>query len=266
MGTKFLWLGGAIVLAAIMAAVLLHRTTIVGHAAPPAARTAVVVELFTSEGCSSCPPADELLGRLRQEKLADGLEVIPMGLHVDYWNFQGWADRFSSASYSERQENYARRFRIEGPYTPQMVVDGAVEFVGSDSSRARQAITQAAQRPQGADVKISPIAEDKLQVHVKAAPSASTSGEVLLALTEDNLASKVGAGENSGRELHHAAVVRELRSLGRLENGGFDAQVPLRLNKDWKRENVRIVVFVQEESGRIDGAAAIAAASLTRAR
>lgn len=264
MGTKFIWLGGAIVLAAIVVPVLLYRATVVGHAAPPPARTAVVVELFTSEGCSSCPPADALLGRLRQEKLAEGLEVIPLGLHVDYWDFQGWRDRFSSAGYSERQAKYAKRFGIEGPYTPQMVVDGAAEFVGSDASRARQAITQAALRPQGAEVEISPHAEDKLQVHVKASPGVS--GEVILVFTEDNLASKVGAGENSGRELHHAAVVRELRSLGRLGNGGFDAQVPLTLKKDWKRENVRIVVFVQEESGRIDGAAAIAAASLPGAR
>ena len=224
------------------------------------------MELFTSEGCSSCPPADALLGRLRQEKLADGLEVIPLGLHVDYWNFQGWTDRFSSAGYTQRQENYARRFHIDGPYTPQMVVDGAAEFVGSDASRARQAIIQAGLRPQGADVEISSNADGKLLVRVKAAPSASGSSEVMLALTEDNLANKVGGGENSGRELHHAAVVRELRSLGRLGKGPFEARVPLTLKKDWKTENVRIVVFVQEESGRIDGAAAVTAASLSGAR
>jgi hypothetical protein len=265
---KIVWLRGAIVLAAIIAPVLLlYRATVAGHAAPPAAaRTAVVVELFTSEGCSSCPPADALLGRLRQEKLADGLEVIPLGLHVDYWNFQGWTDRFSSASYSERQNQYAKKFRIDGPYTPQMVVDGAAEFVGSDASRARQAIAQAALRPQAAEVKISPIGEDKLQVQVKTAPGASGSSEVTLAVTEDNLVSKVGAGENSGRELHHAAVVRELRSLGRLGKGGFEAQVRVALKKDWKRENVRIVVFVQDASGRIDGATAVAAASLSGAR
>jgi hypothetical protein len=261
---KLSWLVGAIFSAAILLAVLLHRSAGAGAAEPPAARKAVVVELFTSEGCSSCPPADELLGRLRQEKFADGLEVIPLGLHVDYWNFQGWTDRFSTAEYSERQANYARRFRIDGPYTPQMVVDGTAEFVGSDASHARQAISQEALRPQGAEVEISPAEDDKLLVHVKT--GTGTSGEVVLAVTEDNLVSTVRAGENSGRELHHAAVVRELRSLGRLGNGGFEARVPVTLNKDWKNENVRIVVFVQEESGRIDGAAAIAAASLRRTR
>ena len=83
-----------------------------------------------------------LLGRLRQQKLPDGLEVIPLGLHVDYWDFQGWTDRFSSAAYTERQQKYARRFHAEGPYTPQMVVDGTSQFVGSDSSRADAAIVR----------------------------------------------------------------------------------------------------------------------------
>src|SRR5713226_4713153 len=96
-------------------------------------RKAVVVELFTSEGCSSCPPADELLSRLRQQTSAQGVEVIPLGFHVDYWNFQGWRDRFSSADYSKRQEQYAQKLHLEGPYTPQMVVDGGTQFVGNDA-------------------------------------------------------------------------------------------------------------------------------------
>lgn len=259
---RFIWLRGLVFLAAIAAPLLLARP---GTPAAPAARKAVVVELFTSEGCSSCPPADELLGRLRQEKFSGGLEVIPLGLHVDYWNFQGWTDRFSSAAYSRRQEKYAQKFRIEGPYTPQMVVDGASEFVGSDTARARQAIAQAALRLQLAQVEISFAAPDNLLVRVKAQENAS--GEVMLVLTEDNLASKVRAGENDGRELHHAAVVRELHTLGRLRNGGFEAAVPLKLAKEWKREDMRIVVFVQEpSSGSIQGAAAIAAGSLPRAR
>jgi hypothetical protein len=250
-----------IFVAGILVAIFLPRA-MRPAAAPVAARPTVVVELFTSEGCSSCPPADDLLGRLRQEKLADGLEVIPLGLHVDYWNFQGWTDRFSSAGYSERQADYARKLGIEGPYTPQMVVDGGAQFVGSDASRARQAIIQASLRPQTAEVEISPQTGDKLLVRVKAAPTSS--GQVLLALTEDDLSSTVKAGENRGRELRHSAVVRELRNLGRLHNGVFETQLPLTLKKDWKREKVRIVVFVQEDSGKIDGAAAVAAASLPR--
>jgi hypothetical protein len=261
----FIWLCGFIFLTAILASVLLHRTPPVAHAMQTAARKAVVVELFTSEGCSSCPPADELLRHIRQEKLADGLDVIPLGLHVDYWNYLGWTDRFSSAAYSQRQAMYAERFHIGGPYTPQMVVDGGAEFVGSDASRARQAILQAAQRAPEASVEVTALAADKLSVAVKAAPALS--GEVMLAVTEDNLKTAVRGGENGGRELRHAAVVHELRSLGRLSNGRFERQVPLALDKSWKRDDVRIVVFVQKAgTGAIDGAGELAAASLPGAR
>jgi hypothetical protein len=246
---KFMWLGAAIVLAAIL--------SMAKAGSPEGSRKCVVVELFTSEGCSSCPPADALLGHLRQEKFAEGLEVVPLGLHVDYWNYQGWTDRFSSDAYTRRQQKYADRFRIEGPYTPQMVVDGESQFTGSDAGRARQAILQAAQRPQMAQIQISPGAPDSLQVQVKA--DAKVAGEVILAVTEDNLASKVQSGENGGRELHHWAVVRELRSLGRVREGSFAAAVPLKLQKDWKRQDLRVVVFVQDPAtGRIDGAATAA--------
>lgn len=261
---KFIWLRGALLLAAILAPLILPRAS--GPAgAPAAARKAVVVELFTSEGCSSCPPADQLLGRLRQEKFAEGLEVIPLGLHVDYWNFQGWTDRFSAADYTRRQERYAQRFGIEGPYTPQMVVDGAQEFVGNDSGRARLAIVQAALRPQTAEVELSAAAEDKLLVRIKAPENAS--GDVLLALTEDNLASKVRAGENDGRELHHAAVVRQLQPLGKLHGGRLEASVPIHLQKDWKRADLWLVVFVQKPgNGRISGAESVRFAGLASAR
>jgi hypothetical protein len=220
---------------------------------PAPARKAVLVELFTSEGCSSCPPADEFLGRLRQVKLANGTEILPLGLHVDYWNHQGWVDRFSSSAYTERQRVYTEKLHTAEAYTPQMVVDGATQFNGSDVASARKAIAQAAARPQLADVRITPAAEDKVQVIIAASPK--TSGEVLLALTEDNLMTKVKAGENDKRELHHAAVVRELRVLGRLKNGAFEAAgVPLKIKQDWKRADMRVVVFVQEPNGIIDGA------------
>jgi hypothetical protein len=249
---KSVWLRAVLLIAAI--AVPLFLATQNQRQMPaPAVRKAVVVELFTSEGCSSCPPADALLGRLRQEKVVDGVEVVPLGLHVDYWDFQGWRDRFSSAAYSERQLRYASKLRISGPYTPQMVVDGAAEFEGGDAPRARTLIARAAARPASADIQLT-LSTDKLQVQVKAQPAVD--GEVLLAITEDNLQTKVIAGENGGHELRHSAVVRDLRSLGRLHNGIFEAAVPLNLKKDWKRDDLRIVVFVQEpHTGPIDGAA-----------
>src|SRR5215472_17647092 len=170
--------------ALLIAAVVMPVTPGVG--APPAvARKTVVVELFTSEGCSSCPPADALLGRLRQEKFADGLEVVPLGLHVDYWNHQGWTDRFSSAAYTDRQIKYAEKLHVPDPYTPQMVVDGSLQFTGNDPLRVRQAILQAAQRPAAAEIQITPAGDGKFQVTVKGKPEAT--GDVILAVTEDNL-------------------------------------------------------------------------------
>lgn len=265
---KFIWLRALLLLAAIVAPLILPRvfgTRAGSNALPMALRKTVVVELFTSEGCSSCPPADELLGRLRQEEFAQGLEIIPLGFHVDYWNFQGWNDRFSSADYSLRQQKYAERFGIEGPYTPQMVVDGNQEFVGNDGVRAREAIVRDAGRPAPAAVEITPSGSAKLDVRVRAASNAA--GDVFLAITEDNLSSTVRAGENNGRELHHAAVVRRLDRLGSLRQGSFAAIVPESFEKDWKRKDLKLVVFVQERGeGEIIGAASISVSSLSSPR
>src|SRR5436305_5168892 len=201
------WVHGILLMGLV---VLLGAFILKPSATPPAAqRKAVVVELFTSEGCSSCPPADELLGRMRQHPSMNGAQIIPLGFHVDYWDFQGWRDRFSSHAYTERQENYAARFRLEGPYTPQMVVDGQMEFVGNDSGRAQEAIAKAAAQPQQAEVRLSPAA-GKLQVHVEGT-GGTASGDVFFVITEDDLSSNVAAGENNGHILHHAAVVREFR-------------------------------------------------------
>ena len=243
-------------LAAVSLSIVLAKTS-----EPGAPRKAVVVELFTSEGCSSCPPADELLAHLQQDLSAKNIEVIPLGFHVDYWNSLGWKDRFSSAEFSRRQEQYAQSLRVDGPYTPEMVMDGAVEFVGNDSGQAQRTIREAASRPEIATVKIS-AAADQLAVQVKS-PSSAKDAQVVLAITEDNLTTQVGSGENGGRTLHHAAVVRELRQLGRLHEGGYEANVPLKLDKDWKRGDLRAVVFVQEgATGKILGAATLALGSV----
>jgi hypothetical protein len=241
--------------AAIYLSIVTAKTSEPG---PP--RKAVVVELFTSEGCSSCPPADELLTHLRQDLSAKNIQVIPLGFHVDYWNSLGWKDRFSSADFTERQEQYTRALKVDGPYTPEMVVDGAVEFVGNDAGRAQSTIRQQASQLEIAQVKISSIGADQLKIQVKG-PAAPSSGNalVMLAITEDNLSTQVGSGENGGRTLHHAAVVRELRQVGTLQSGALETTVPLKLEKDWKLADLRAVVFVQNgPSGKIDGAASVA--------
>jgi hypothetical protein len=233
---------------------------------PGTPRKAVVVELFTSEGCSSCPPADELLGHLRQDLAAKKVQVIPLGFHVDYWNSLGWKDRFSSADFTQRQEQYTHALKVDGPYTPEMVVDGEVEFVGNDAGRAQSTIRQQASQLELAQVKVALAGADQLNIQVKGSAAPSTGNAlVMLAITEDNLATQVGSGENGGRTLHHAAVVRELRQVGSLQNGAIETTVPLKLGTDWKRSDLRAVVFVQNgPSGKIAGAASVALADQLR--
>ena len=255
----------AILLTLALSASIVHTKMVVAKTpATVDAHRTVVVELFTSEGCSSCPPADELLGHLRQDLSAKNIQIIPLGFHVDYWNSLGWKDRFSSASFSQRQEQYAKSLKVDGPYTPQMVVDGTSEFVGNSAAQAQRAISQAASQPELAVVQISAVNPDKLAVQVKSAGSANAAN-VMLAITEDNLTTNVGSGENGGRTLHHTAVVRELRQLGQLHNGSYEASVPLTIEKDWKSEDLHAVVFVQEgSSGKIQGAASVVVASHLR--
>jgi hypothetical protein len=229
------------------------------------ARKAVVVELFTSEGCNTCPPADTLLARLREERTVGGAEVVLLGMHVDYWDHLGWRDRFSSATYTERQLQYKDKLHLQDAYTPQIVVDGTSQFLGSDSPHVHQGIAQAAQQPAVAEIQIAPAGESKFQVTVKGGSDAS--GDVMLAVTEDNLVSKVSAGENKSRELHHSAVVREFKSLGHLRNGNFDDRVSVNIKKDWKRDELRIVVFVQRsQGGAIEGAASLPLAEKSASR
>lgn len=191
-------------------------------AAPAPAGTPVLVELFTSEGCSSCPPADRLLARLASEQPVSGALVVALSLHVDYWNRLGWEDPFSSDRYSERQSAYARRFGARGVYTPQVVVDGRTEFVGSDERAARSAISDAAREPK-AFVRLVPDGAGAARVTVA---GASAGAGVFLAVVEDGLSSDVTRGENAGKRLPHVAVARDLRAIGHVDaRGRFDEEV-----------------------------------------
>ena len=160
-------------------------------ATPASARTPVLVELFTSEGCSSCPPADRLLARLAADQPEPGALVVPLSLHVDYWDHLGWKDPFSSPRFTERQGGYAARFGNPGRvYTPQMVVDGRTAFVGSDEQEARRAIGESAREPK-AMVRVARNSTGTAHVTVANAPGGA---DVFLAVIEDGVVSEVTRG------------------------------------------------------------------------
>jgi hypothetical protein len=217
-------------------------------------RSPVIVELFTSEGCSSCPSADKLLAQIERTQPVPNAQVLVLSEHVDYWNRLGWRDPFSTHGFSERQSAYADAFRKEGVYTPQMVVDGQTEFVGSNDASAKKAIAEAAQKPKAL---VTVTGSDKLTVNVEQVPGA-VNADVLLAITESGLRSDVRSGENSGRQLNHTGVVRQLTVLGQTHSGSFSAQASPQISADWNRANLQVVVFVQDrKTKRILGAASL---------
>ena len=202
----------------------------------------VVVELFTSEGCSSCPPADRLLQEFDRSQPVPGADLIVMSEHVDYWNQLGWQDPFSSAFYSDRQRAYASRLHGD-VYTPEMVIDGARGFVGSDAREASSAIREAMKHPKVA-LDIRTVRENgKLNVSLDVPEDLK--GPVYIALAYDAAQSKVSAGENSGRALTHVAVVFALEKANRagaMATREFSGKLS---------GTVRVIAFATDSSGRI---------------
>lgn len=209
----------------------------------------VLVELFTSEGCSSCPPVDKVLARLQNEQPVKDVEIVPLALHVDYWNNLGWKDEFSSADYSRRQSGYADEFKSDSIYTPQMVVDGQKEFVGSQYDTAIDSVKNAV-KTKKADVDLT-LENNQLKVNIADLPKHDVS-YVWLVITEDNLQTDVRRGENSGRKLSHTGVVREMRLLGNVtgKENNYSATAAIKLQPNWKKENLNVVVFVQEQDSK----------------
>lgn len=256
---------GAFVLSAF--ALTSHHNLQAPQNAQAGMRAPVVVELFTSEGCSSCPPADALLARLAEQQPVGNAEVIALEEHVDYWNDLGWMDPFSSREWTTRQSVYAGPLGNGNPYTPQMVIDGKAELVGSNAGKAQQLIQQSAgeEKAQVSLTQSSFTKSGSADFTVKVGQLTRTikgdTAEVWLAVTETALHSAVSRGENAGEDLHHAAVVRTMRRIGEAKNAGESAyagDVSVPLNPEWKRENLKAVVLVQEKkSRRILGAAEI---------
>jgi hypothetical protein len=227
----------------------------------------VVVELFTSEGCSSCPPADALLAKLNAVGRIGNAQIVALEEHVDYWDDQGWRDPFSSHDWTTRQYAYAGVLGNRNPYTPQIVVDGSAELSGGRAQQALQSIAAAAAQAK-VPVTLSQAAEDqrgKEEVSVQVGrllPSPKGgAAEVWLAITETGLHSSVTRGENAGHELSHAAVVRSMRKIGEAKadrDVSFSSPASVPLRKEWNRDNLKAVAFVQEKNSmKILGAAEV---------
>ncbi len=199
-----------------------------------------VVELFTSEGCSSCPPADKVLSGLIKEARDKGLNIYGLSFHVDYWDYIGWKDPYSNKKYSERQFQYSRAFKNNRKYTPQMIVNGQKEFVGSNQSEAENSVQDALAKT--ASVKIilqSKLADNQLQLDYSVAGLAKNT-IINIALVESDLVQDVSRGENRGRLLKHDNVVRDFQVFQRTKGKAvFDLS-------DVESSNAGVIVYVQD--------------------
>jgi hypothetical protein len=206
----------------------------------------VLIELFTSEGCSSCPPADRLLEKIAAENNAD---VYVLSFHVDYWNYIGWKDPFSQARFSDRQRNYARQFSLESIYTPQVVVNGITEFVGSDEQRLRAAI---AKNSSLLPVRIEATRKNNTTVHLSCSWQSTEPLLLHVALVQKKATTAVKRGENSGKTLHHVNVVQQLKAVDAISGTGT---VEIEFPTGVKETDYQLIVFTQNKKNRsIEGA------------
>jgi hypothetical protein len=220
----------------------------------------ILVELFTSEGCSSCPPADTFLQKLDGQPIS-GAELIVLSEHVDYWNHNGWKDPYSSSAFTERQNSYSTRFHLDSIHTPQMVVDGSHQFSGGDAKEAQKAITESLGVTK-IPVRISEVSSDggRLRAHLETGPLDSSyhvqSVEIYVAVALNHAESQVLRGENANRRLTHTAVVKKLSKVGKIKVGEqFAHDVELKLDSGTDLHNMRVVAFLQDAaSGKIVGA------------
>ena len=270
-GKRILWSVTAVLAGA---ALLLSGQLTEGEEPPPIASGAptngapVLVELFTSQGCSSCPPADRLLSRIGAGDDVDGAVVIPLSFHVDYWNYIGWQDPFSSAEWSQRQSSYAEAFDSRRVYTPQLVINGRRDCVGSDEKRVREEIARAAGEGTAGRLQLELQAGDDpriLNLDIDAmidSATRETAGDrwsVMVAVFENGLETPVSRGENGGRKLRNSHVVRSLQqafALSAQPGAKHSGQIRIELLEDWDREHLGVAVFLQDPVSRhIHGAA-----------
>jgi len=226
-----------------------------------AGRIPVLVELFTSEGCSTCPPADRFLGALDGQPIP-GTEIIVLSEHVDYWDHLGWKDPYSSRELTERQEMYARQFKLASAYTPQMVVDGVHQLSGADAKEASTALREAVARPK-AGLSITNAQAESSRIRARIECTALSSSQipgtldVYVALALNRAENQVTRGENANHHLTHTAVVRKLARIGKMKAGeSFSHDVDLKIDDKTAPDNLRVITFLQDpSSGKVFGAA-----------
>lgn len=219
-------------------------------------RRPVLVELFTSEGCSDCPPADALLAMLDKTQYIPGAEAIVLSEHVTYFNEGGWRDPFSSEAMTQRQQAYEQQFQLSDLYTPQMVVDGTEQFVGNDAGKLDRAVATAAMTPK-LDVEIANLqreADGAIDFSVHAPGGAKAS--VIAAVALNAATSQVRRGENAGHTLHHVAVARFIKNFGSSAVDGRALRLAGGDLADAKKSgaSLRLVVFLVNANGRVMGA------------
>lgn len=193
------------------------------------------------------------MAKLQTEQPVKNAEIITLAFHVDYWNYLGWKDEFSSKEFSQRQSRYSDTFGLDSIYTPQMVVDGKSQFTGSSYQKALSEIGKATSSNKG-EVKLSlekGLLNPNLKINISGLDTKENS-DVFLAIAEDNLSTNVRRGENGGKKLNHISVVRSLVSLGNAAAGekNFQMEKTLELNSNWKKENLNLVVFVQNKTSK----------------
>jgi hypothetical protein len=257
-----LWVVGLVIVIATGLG-FFHKTIALSQTDAAADGAPVVLELFTSEGCSSCPPADALLSKLGSSNKS----VIPLAYHVDYWNHLGWSDPFSSHEWSERQSAYARVMNLNSDYTPQMVIGGGWQCIGSDGRSIARAVTEARSAPALGRISLrtnlSSAWPQTLRVKVDARILRAADIEplvVMLAIYENGLVSKIDGGENGGRQLTYDYTVRKLLlvfELQPLQGASALKELNIDLDRSWSVDHLGVVAFIQDAASlRIDGAAA----------
>jgi hypothetical protein len=221
----------------------------------------VLVELFTSEGCSSCPPADEFVQKLDMLQPVPGAHLIILSEHVDYWDHEGWRDPNSSHALTERQSAYVHALGLNTPYTPQLIVDGTNEMAINDPQAVERVFMQAVSNPK-ISVRIEKIdigqSPGLLRAHVETdTNTGKENADLYLAIALDHVESQVLHGENGGRRLTHVAVVQQITKIGKLPKGkSFAQDVEIKIKPGTPQNNIRVVAFAQEPGpGKLLGAA-----------